>query len=78
MTGKLAAFLATLAYVATGISGVLIVAEPSNLGIEGDTLQVVAGWLALGASVVGVVVVAIRRNLIPGAETGIGNEGTKP
>lgn len=74
MTGKLAAFLATLAYIATGVSGIFIVAQPSSLGVSGSTLQIIGGWLALGGSIFGVVVIAIRRNLIPGVTTGVGNE----
>lgn len=73
MTGKLAAFLATLAYVATGISGIFIVAQPSSLGVSADTLQIIGGWLALGGSVFGVIVIALRRNLIPGTESGVGS-----
>jgi len=78
MTGRAAAFLVTISSVAVGISGILIVTEPSSLGVSGDTLSVVAGWLALAGSVVNIVVVALRRNLVPTVESGIGNSGTNP
>lgn len=74
MTAKAAAGLATVAYIATSVAGVLIITEPTTLGVTANTLTVVAGWLALGGSVMGFGVVAIRRNLLPGVETGIGKE----
>ena len=66
--------LATIAYIATGAAGALIIAEPDTLGVTENTLQMIAGWLALGGTVFGVAVIAIRRNMIPGVETGIAND----
>jgi len=74
MTSKAAAFLITLASILTGVSGILIVAEPSSLGLSEETLKMVAGWCALGGSVFSIVVISIRKNLLPGVETGEGME----
>ena len=74
MTGRAAGFLVTVSSVAVGISGILIVTEPSSLGVSGDTLKLVAGWLALAGSITNIMVVALRRNYVPGVQTGIGTE----
>lgn len=74
VTGKVAAWLVTISSVAVGISGLLIVTEPSSLGVSGDTLNVIAGWLALAGAATNIIVVALRRNLVGGVTSGIGLE----
>ena len=60
LTSAAAAFLVTLGSILTGVSGLLIVTEPSSLGLDGDTMQILGfpgfrgvpglgGWTMVGS-----------------------------
>lgn len=73
MTSKIAAWLVTLAQAASAIGAFLLSADEAPFGINAYDAGISLVWFGTIATF---VVVAIRRNLIPGTTTGSGNETT--
>ena len=74
MTGTLHRAITQLAAVVVMVSGLLVVTDPSTLGVSADTWNLIGGWTAMGAAVLTGVVTVIRANQIPNWTTGIGHE----
>jgi len=73
MTGKVAAGLVFIAQVCTGIGALILTADEVPFGLDAHDVGLSLVW---ASNIATVIVVAIRRNLVPGVETGIGDEGT--
>lgn len=74
MTGTLHRTITILAAIAVMFAGIVIITDPSSLGVSAGTWKLVSGWIALGSGVLSGLATVIRANLFPGVSTGIGNE----
>ena len=63
-----------LASLAAMITGIVIITDPSTLGVSADTWKIASGWLALASGILSGIATAFRANLVPGVQSGIGNE----
>jgi hypothetical protein len=74
LSSQVAGWLANAAFVCTGFASVLALADPLILGISQEVLLRVVGILGLTASLLGVLVVMLRRNQVPIVTSGVGLE----
>lgn len=74
MTGKLHQTLVMVAGIVAMIAGIVVVTDPSTLGVSADTWKLISGWFAFGSGVLAAVTTVLRANLLPGVSTGVGNE----
>jgi hypothetical protein len=63
-----------LAAIVVMVSGIVVITDPSTLGVSAETWNLIGGWTAIGAAVLTGAATILRANQIPGVTTGIGNE----
>ena len=56
------------------IGGIVVITDPSTLGVSAENWKIIGGWLSFLGGIAGGVITLIRANAVPGLTTGIGNE----
>ena len=74
MTGKWHRAITLVAGVVGLVGGIVVITDPSTLGVSPETWKYVGGWLAFGGSLTSGFATLIRANALPGMTTGVGNE----
>lgn len=72
LSSQVAAWLVTLGQVCSGIGALILTADDVPFGLDPRDIGLSLVWVS---NIATIVVVALRKNVVPGITSGVGTEG---